>query len=529
MIVIVSDITALLLSVKWNPGDNRNFFFGWRNANIFILQYSQALISIKLISVFVLALMILPMVSENTASNTDTTKTPIKHLIILMMENHSFDNLFGVYPNNPANNTTGQIIVPINLLSHPVNQNLTAVQNGSFQTSNPTEGYSNYHVDWNNGKMNNFLNGSGPSSMYYFTVNQMAIEWDLAQQFSLADMYFSSTLSETLPNRLYSLAGYSQVKQDQIFPTSYLPVSQTIFSEMSSHNVSWNYYFRNPSLGNYPLDFISGINKFSGNIAPWSSFTNSLQNGTLPDVSFVSMVSGGAYGYSQHPPDSVLPGQLMMLYITEQLMKSRYWNNSALIVTYDEGGGYYDQVAPPVTGGHQLGFRVPFILISPYAKEGYVSNTVMNHGSILAFIDYNWNLPALNYFVSKANLPLDLFNFNHTYSSGNVTRPPITFPDQVNRFLPTSMYFSPLDINSAPNLSSVFPLVPQIPYNSLPYNRTGSSDVNLSQFSSQVYVSSNFGYTPLYFQDHFLEGVSAALILAVIGIAYLQLRRKKKI
>jgi hypothetical protein len=63
----------------------------------------------------------------------------------------------------------------------------------------------------------------------------------------------------------------------------------------------------------------------------------------------------------------------------------------------------------------------------------------------------------------------------------------------------------------------------------LPYNRTGSSDVNLSQFSSQVYVSSNFGYTPLYFQDHFLEGVSAALILAVIGIAYLQLRRKKKI
>ena len=476
---------------------------------------------------FVLALMIVPVVTGEPASNADLTKTPIKHLIILMMENHSFDNLFGVYPSNPTNNSTGQIAVPVNLLTQPVNENLTAVQNGSFQTSDPYEGYSSYHIDWNNGSMNHFLNGSGPSSLYYFTVSQMAVEWDLAQQFSLADMYFSSTLSETLPNRLYSLSGYSPVKQDHIFPTTYLPVSQTIFPEMSSHNISWNYYFRNPSLGNYPLDFISGINKFSGNIAPWSSFTSSLQNGTLPDVSFVSMVSGGAYGYSQHPPDSVLPGQLMMLYITDQLMKSRYWNNSALFITYDEGGGYYDQVAPPVTGGHQLGFRVPFILISPYAKEGYVSGTVMNHGSILAFIDYNWNLPALNYFVSKSNLPLDLFNFNRTYSSGNVLRPPITFPDKVSRFLPTSMYFSPLGINSAPDLSSVFPLIPQIPYGSLPYNRTGSSDINLSRFSSQVYVSSNFGYTPVYFQDSFLQSAAVSIILAVTGIAYLEHRRRK--
>lgn len=454
------------------------------------------------------------------------TQTPIKHLVIIMMENHSFDNLFGTYGRLQNGSMAPNLTVPYNLLVHNSAQNLTAVSNGTFKTGDPYEGYFNYHADWNNGSMNGFLNNSGPNSLRYFTSSQMGLEWYFAHQYSIADMYFSSTLSETLPNRLYSLAGFSPVKADQLTPPPYVPYDQTIFNEMDSYGVSWAYYLKTPVLGNYPLDFISGMSSHLSNIGTWGNFYNSVQNGTLPQVSWISPISGAAYGYSQHPPYNMLAGEIWMFYFIHLIMESRYWSNTAIMVTYDEGGGYYDQVAPPKVDGHQLGFRVPFILISPYAKENYVSNTIMSHTSILGFIDYNWNMPALNQLVSDSNLMLDMFNFNRPYATGTAIRPPLNFTNGLLNMLPATPVDSLSLANAFTNVSDLYPGELQYNISTLPYPEQGQGNTSISNLSGNVFVKNNHGFTPWYFNS-FITVPSALIAISLAFYGSFRIVRKR--
>ncbi len=456
-------------------------------------------------------------------------QTPIKHLVIIMMENHSFDNIFGTYGKLQNGNLAQNVSIPYNFVGHYISQNLTAVSNGTFNTGNPYEGYSNYHADWNNGSMNGFLNNSGPDSLKYFTSTQMGLEWYLAHQYSIADMYFSSTLSETLPNRLYSLAGFSPVKADQLTPPPFVPYGQTIFNEMDSYGVSWAYYLKTPVLGDSPLDFISGMNSHLSNIGSWNTFLNSIQNGKLPQVSWISPVSGGAFGYSQHPPDNILAGEIWMFYFIHLIMESKYWNSTAIMVTYDEGGGYYDQAAPPKIDGHQLGFRVPFILISPYAKENYVSSTIMSHTSILGFIDYNWNMPALNVLVSDSNLMLDMFDFNKPYTTGTEIRPALTFTNESLYMLPSAPADSIALAEEFNNVSGLYPGRLQFNVSSLPYMDHGQTNTSMSNFSENVFVKNNYGYTPWYLNSLITVPVAiAAISLAIYGSFLLVRKRFRK-
>jgi phospholipase C len=383
-----------------------------------------------------------------------------------MMENHSFDNFFGTYPG--TNNS--QIETPVNLLNFSNAPSLAQVPSGNSSTENPNEGLDTYHYDWDNGKMDRFAQSSGAQSMTYFTSAQLAIEWDWAEEYSLGDMYFSSVLSDTNPNRLMSLAGQTPVSADY-GPPPYLNVNQSIMYQLSNSGVSWGYYISDPSADWYPLNYFSGINEYSQNIQSWTSFFSSLQNGTLPSVSWVMPVGGGETHVSQHPSENVTEGELWLSNVVNSVMQSPYWNSTAIFITYDEGGGYYDQVPPPSVDGTQLGFRVPFLVISPYAKEDYVSSTVLNHGSILAFIEYNWGLPALTGFVESSNIPLDMFDFNQSYPSGSLVRAPVVVPQ-----------------------SASFPLPFQIPTTSLPYSRSGSSSIVLTSSSetlSTTFLSSN--------------------------------------
>lgn len=432
--------------------------------------------------------------------------TPIKHLIIVMMENHSFDNLFGVYPYLSQNLTANplNLTVPNNLIGTGYLNNLSAVPPAQNSTVNPVEGYSTYLNDWNHGLMNGFNNSSGPQSMSYFTASQMSLEWGLAQQFALGDMYFSSMLSMTIPNRLLSLAGTTPVNTDAL-PPPYLPFSSSIFGELNQYGISWAYYAPGGSLPPLPspLFFFQGISSSLNNISTISDFYTSLSGNTLPAVSWVMPVGVNSSANDQHPPQNVTYGEHWMLSVVNSVMNSTYWNSSAIMITYDEGGGYFDHVPPPVVGGHQLGFRVPFIVVSPFAKENYVSNTTLNHLSILAFIEYNWGLPSLNTFVSASNLPLDFFNFNRSYSSGSIARSPQTLSQ-----------------------SGGFPLSPQYQFSSLPYSRTGSSSTNLTSLGWPLFVpkTTTNGGNP-YLLPAVLSFASAAL--AVFSF-YLVRRHKRK-
>ncbi len=448
------------------------------------------------------------------------TRTPISHVVFVMMENHSFDNFFETYPAaNGANNS--QIETPVNLLNLANKPSLVQIPNGNYSTEDPNEGLDTYHADWDSGKMDGFAQYSGAQAMTYFTSAQLAIEWDWAEEYSLGDMYFSSVLSDTVPNRLMSMAGQTPVTGDY-GPPPYLPVNQSIMYQLSNSGVSWGYYIDNPVGDWYPLNYFSGINEYSQNIQSWTSFFSGLQNGTLPSVSWVMPVGGGEPDVSQHPPQNVTDGELWLANVVNSVMQSPYWNSTAIFITYDEGGGYYDQVPPPVVDGTQLGFRVPFLVISPYAKEDYVSSTLLNHDSILAFIEYDWGLPALNSFVGSSNIPLDMFDFDQSYPGGSLIRASIVVPQ-----------------------SARFPLPFQIPISNLPYSRSGSSSIVLASSSIATTQSATSRESPnTTFLSSTTSGLSSSpassiqlgsilavmvILLLISGSLVVRMRRRSKV
>lgn len=453
--------------------------------------------------------------------NSNNTKTPVKHVVNIFLENHSFDNLFGVYPSVNINGTATvekNLTVPLNLIGHQSAMNgLTAVSNGTFQTANPIEGWIPYHQDWNNGAMNGFLNGSGKQALTYFTVNQMAAEWALAQQYGLADNYYAQQITESSPNHLYYLAGYSPVFNDY-GPPPYIPFDQSMMGQLSANGISWAFYIQNPAHTFMDWHYFSGIQKYSNDLRNWTDFSNQVQSGSLPAVSW--LFSQGPGNYSQGSPSNILHGELWLLHVVDLIENSPIWNSTAIFITYDEFGGYYDQVSPPVFHGLQLGFRIPLIVISPYAKEDYVSSTLLTHTSLLAFIDYNWELKALNTMVKNSNIPIDFFSFP---SSGAI-RAPISYSADYGFPVPSTMMFNLNNTMFHFNYASHFPLSPQFPFSKLNYSRTGSSDSNLS--GAGVFVLHNHPYVPFYDSEYFLL-IILAVQVAIATAAFYRLRRSK--
>lgn len=472
----------------------------------------------KRISVILIILVVLILLFPIGASSIaqQGTKTPIKHVINIYLENHTFDNYFGTYPESPGSpmqSVINELPVPLNLLNNKsLSNKLTAIPPGTFNTPDPIEGYTAYHLDWNHGLMNNFVNGSGPYSMTYYTSSQLGPIWDLAEEYSIADMYFSPLLTESAPNTMYYLSGYSPVFNDYGPPPS-VPFSQTIFGELSSYNISWGIYIPTMKQEYSYSEWIqiAGMNAHIGNVSSWNNFVSQLHAGSIPSVSYV--FSQEAQGTDQAAPSNILKGEMWLFYLINQIEESPVWNSTAIFITWDDPGGYYDQVSPPIVDGQQLGFRLPLIVVSPYAKEAYVSNTILTHSSILAFIDYNWRLPALNRFVSNVNIPTDLFNFNNSYSNGNIVREPIVFSFGHSFIIPSEPIFNLTGNFSNLNLSDVFPQSPQLNLSSLPYSNEGSTYLTLSSLNSPVFVSNNFEIMPFYASPYFLLGL---IILDVI-------------
>jgi phospholipase C len=476
--------------------------------------------------VLILIVLLLPIGASSISGQN--TRTPIKHVINIYFENHTFDNYFGTYPQSPQSSKQGIISslpTPVNLLNNvSLLSSVRAIPAGNFSTPDPIEGYTAYHTDWNHGSMNNFLNGSGPYSMTYYNSSQLGPIWDLAEQYSMGDMYFSPVISESAPNTMYYLAGFSPVFNDYGPPPG-IPFSQTIFGELSSYNVSWGLYIPKQSLAsNYSeWNHIEGMNSYLGNVGTWDDFSSELENGTIPSVSYV--FSQEANGTDQAAPSNILKGEMWLIYLVNKIEESPIWNSTAIFITWDDPGGYYDQVSPPVVDGMQLGFRLPFIVISPFAKEGYISNTILTHSSILAFIDYNWEMPALNQFVSRVNIPIDFFNFNDSYGQNGVLREPIIFNFGNSFPVPKAPEFTlPTNLQSL-NISATFPMEPQYNLSSLPYPKTGSVIFNLSSISPQVFVKQNSVLVPFYASYSFLF---AFILLDVIVLSFGVRQRWKK-
>jgi len=396
--------------------------------------------------------------------------TPIQHVIVLMQENHSFDSYFGTYPTanrTLVNPTTSQLEgvdgIPSGVCLPYGSGCLSPTLAPNASLPDPEEGQLAYENDVNGGSMNGFPANSGPQSMYYFDYHLIPAYWDYAEEYGIGDSYFSSVLSTTLPNRLMSIMGDSQfastdVSSPEFYTDLYDTLSSyftdTIFYQLSSAGVSWGYFdffSTSPFPSNAPFGLGTSVQNVSALIRDLSTGTN------LPQVSFVSSL--GANGLDELSPNNVTQGEQWVVSVVNSVEQSSYWGSTAIFLTWDEGGGYYDHVAPPsvLSINHNFttplvgyGERVPLLVISPYSKENYVSTTVLNHMSLLKFIDYDFDLAPLNQNVANSNNLLDFFDFNQTARA-------------------------PLVLGASGQYSmSVYPIPLQLPLSSLPYSRTGS-------------------------------------------------------
>ena len=195
--------------------------------------------------------------------------------------------------------------------------------------------------------------------------------------------------------------------------------------ELTKYGITWKYYDTPP-----PSSTLKGAIANGAAFAYWdplnarnTSYTNTvihsnlvprvdllwdIGNGTLPSVSWVIPSSP----ISDHPPANILYGMWWITDIINSVMASKYWNDTAIVVLWDDYGGYFDTVVPPTVDGYGLSFRCPALIISAYARPEYLNHTVYSFESTLKFIEWIWNLPSLTQKDAFANNLVEAFNFN---------------------------------------------------------------------------------------------------------------------
>jgi len=425
----------------------------------------------------------------------------IRHIVVLMMENHSYDNYLGMlrgrgegFPLGPDgepdvwNLGSGGEPVRAHHLSSTVQ--LPRV---------PSQSWHATHHQWGEGKCDGFVTstqtvvaaaaapeaaaeGAAASGMGYWTEDDLPFYYGLARTFPLADHWFSSCLGPTFPNRRFLLAGTAHgLIDDAPYDLLDYPPAGTIFDMLSRHGISWINYHAVPSdkssLRRYghhkrrmarrrlmslarslpavtrgvqkDLQFTAdvfplGIGRYMQHVRSTGQFFKDADDGKLPGF---SIVDPDFDSYSEENPQDIRKGESFAAEVIRAVMHGRAWSHTLLIWVYDEHGGYHDHVSPPpavppdavegrslmgspsrlqsflrpffggmvrteenLTKGtpryDRYGFRVPAVLVSPYARPDYVCSEVLDHTSVLKLVEQKWNLPALTARDAAANSPL---------------------------------------------------------------------------------------------------------------------------
>jgi len=330
--------------------------------------------------------------SRATAEKYVSNTNPINHILIACQENHSFDNYFGYYPR------VGAFGVPLNYSQPDGNGGTATPQHAPLPvTTDPSHTWQSIHSEWNHGAMDGFYTTDGSTALNYYDGSDLSYYFSVADAFTLCGNYFCSVLGPTVPNRLSLVSGTAGGNTtDTLSPGSV--DWPTIVDVLDAHQVSWKCYNLGLGLGSTgSLEHFNGLTFFK----KWQNdqrlqfteddYNADLQAGTLPQVSFLITEAL----ISEHPPADIQSGQQKMSEVINALMSSSSWKSSAFFLTYDEGGGFFDHVAPPQLDAYGLGLRVPMLVISPYAKHGYVSGQLYEHSSILKFIERRFELPSL--------------------------------------------------------------------------------------------------------------------------------------
>jgi len=431
----------------------------------------------------------------------------IAHIVVLMMENHSYDNYLGMLQGRGEG-------FPLGPDGQPEVSNLDAdgapvrayhLPSTIQRPKLPSQSWHATHLQWGGGKCDGFVTSSqtvlseaGPggldfgadsaaeaavTGMGYWSEGDLPFYYGLAKTFPLADHWFSSCLGPTFPNRRFLIAGTAHgLIDDSPYDLLDYPPAGTIFDMLTRHGISWANYRpvaedrsrvrhyahhkrkmvrrRLLSLGRavgsvtqgvqkdlqFTADvFPLGIGRYMQHVRSTGQFFADADNGTLPAF---SLIDPDFDAYSEENPQDIRKGESFAAEVINRVMHGKGWPNTLLIWVYDEHGGYHDHVSPPAAvppddvegrslvgsptrlqallrplfpgvveneenltkGPHsydRYGFRVPAVIVSPYARPEYVCSEVLDHTSVLKLVEQKWNLPALTARDAAASSPLD--------------------------------------------------------------------------------------------------------------------------
>jgi phospholipase C len=416
----------------------------------------------------------------------------IKHIVVLMMENHSYDNYLGMLRGRGEGFTLGPDGEPE--VSNPgTDGDLVRAHHLPSTVQHlkaPSQSWHASHLQWRHGTCQGFVastetvlpGADAAVSMGYWTEDDLPFYYGLARTFPLADHWFSSCLGPTFPNRRFLIAGTAHGLIDDL-PSDLLdyPPAGTIFDMLTRHGIFWVNYHAVP--GDKPMArryahhkrrmarrrllalrrsigaATQGIQKdlqFTANVFPLGigrymlhvrgndQFFADADSGTLPSF---SIVDPDFDTYSEENPQDIRRGESFAAEVINRVMHGKGWPRTLLIWVYDEHGGYHDHVPPPAAvppdevegrsligsptrvqrlvrpllpravhnaeteaegppGYDHYGFRVPAVIVSPYARPDYVCSEVLDHTSVLKLLEQKWNLPALTARDAAAVSPL---------------------------------------------------------------------------------------------------------------------------
>lgn len=318
---------------------------------------------------------------------------PIKHVVVDMQENRSFDHYFGFAP------FAGAYGVPSGY-SQPDGSGGVVKPYHFSSLATPDIGHSwgAMHRQYDSGKMDGFYTTDGINCMGYYTQADLPFYYSLFQSSSLCTNYFCSLMGPTWPNRFYLAAGTSGgITTNGIWGYGVFDYP-IILDLLEAAGISWKVY--NVSWDSVPFGNTDNVFVFWKRWAhdqrtrgSKGEYLDDLRLGRLPQVSFI--IPSFARGWDEHPPADVSIGMGIQQQLITALMQSSAWNSSAYILTYDESGGFFDHAAPPQLDAFGLGIRVPTWVISPWAKPGHLEPKLYEHSSVLKFIEAVFGLPTL--------------------------------------------------------------------------------------------------------------------------------------
>ena len=334
---------------------------------------------------------------------------PIDTFVVLMMENRSFDHYLGWLPGadghqdglqftdrNGQAQQTRRLAPDFQGCGHP----------------DPDHSWAGGRTQLNGGRCDGFLR-SGDNDAFaisYYAEDDLGFIGHAAKAFTTFDRFHCSIMASTLPNREYMWAAQSYGNVDNTLPpqTQYTTgfTDTTIFASLDRAGISNRYFFND-----VPISALWGPSRLAGS-GPIGEYYERAASGTLPHVSYVDPNFGGSSGEEpglsgdEHPHGDVRTGQAFMADVVHAFMESPQWQRGALLIVYDEWGGFFDHVRPPRVPDVRndpdvdkdfglMGFRIPAIAVSPWVRRGHVAHSTYGFESILKLIAYRFGLDPL--------------------------------------------------------------------------------------------------------------------------------------